>query len=329
MPISKLSTYLPTIDSFAAHWNQCLTAYAPKILTVRLPNNTAVTRAQFGDLRDLLEAQQIAVQARLTDQLIARGGVEIQKTDLLKRFHLFTGMVDGYYQNTDFHLARPLAPGLGYGQLTFSLPLFDAMSLWKKMNEGAPPAGVTLPLVLSDGTDHSTFASAVSTLQFAYRNERDKGQDVTLARAGRDRLQDRAYDIMKAYRESVPSVMAAFPDLVATLPRLTPLPGHTPDAVNASAVFEAPDKSKVVYDESTDPTLESYQLRGNVGDEYSNEDAMVIATNAPGAPREFNVSFGLNQPGAKVALKVYVILNTGNEAGSAPMFVQRPLSAVA
>ena len=43
-------------------------------------------------------------------------------------------------------------------------------------------------------------------------------------------------------------------------------------------------------------------------------------------PREFITPFGLNQPGARVALKVYVILNTGNEAGSAAMFVQRPAS---
>lgn len=35
-------------------------------------------------------------------------------------------------------------------------------------------------------------------------------------------------------------------------------------------------------------------------------------------------TFGLTQPGAQVALKVYVILNTDNEAGSAPMIVQRP-----
>ncbi len=52
----------------------------------------------------------------------------------------------------------------------------------------------------------------------------------------------------------------------------------------------------------------------------------MIATNAPGAPREFVVPFGPNQPGAKVALKVFVILTTDNEAGSAAMFVERPVS---
>ena len=99
--------------------------------------------------------------------------------------------------------------------------------------------------------------------------------------------------------------------------------------MNASAVFEAPNQSKVVYDASTEATLHSYQLRGNAGDDYSDEDAIVLAANGPGAPREFTTTLGLNQPGARVALKVYVILTTGNEAGSAPIIVQRPLALAA
>ena len=48
---------------------------------------------------------------------------------------------------------------------------------------------------------------------------------------------------MKAYREGAPgSGVANFPVLPETMPRLTPLPGHTPSAVNASAVFEAPNQ---------------------------------------------------------------------------------------
>jgi len=52
----------------------------------------------------------------------------------------------------------------------------------------------------------------------------------------------------------------------------------------------------------------------------------VIATHAPGDPKEFVTTFGLNQPGAEIALKVFVVLATGNEAGSAPMIVERPMS---
>lgn len=52
----------------------------------------------------------------------------------------------------------------------------------------------------------------------------------------------------------------------------------------------------------------------------------MIATNSPGVPRESLTTFGLTQPGAKVALKGFVVLTTGDEAGSAPMLGQRPLS---
>jgi len=310
----------------SSHWGQCLAAYAPKVLIVRLLDNTPVTRSDFIGMRDALQAQQIAVQARLTDHLIARGAIENQKARLLEKFNVFTSLLDGYYQNTDFYAARPLAPGQSFGQLTFSTPMFDAMSLWTKLNEAPAPSGLTLPLALADGTTQGSFASEVSALQFAYTNERDKAQDVTLARSARNRIQDKAYAVMKAYREAVPGKLAQFPDLVETLPRLTPLPGHTPDAVNASAILEGTNQSKVVYDASSDAMIESYQLRGNVGDDYSAEDAVVIATNAPGAPREFITPFGLNQPGARIALKVFVILNTGNEAGSAVMLVGRPMA---
>jgi len=39
---------------------------------------------------------------------------------------------------------------------------------------------------------------------------------------------------------------------------------------------------------------------------------------------EFLTDFGLTQPGAQVALKLYVVLTTGNEAGSPAMVVLRP-----
>jgi hypothetical protein len=114
--------------------------------------------------------------------------------------------------------------------------------------------------------------------------------------------------------------------LVETMPRLTPLPGHTPAPVQASAVFAAPNVSRVTYEVSSEGMLKSYQLRGNIGDRYDDEDAVVLATHEPNDAREFATTFGLNAPGAQVALKVFVILSTGNEAGSATMLVQRPAS---
>lgn len=324
MAITGNSSYIPTINQFLAHWGQCNTALGASPLLVQRADNTTVTKAQFTTQRDTLQTQLNTIQTCLTTQEIARGNINSRKTTLLAQMNLFLGVLDAYYRRTDFFAARPYAPSLTDGQEVFSRALGNVMSLWVKLNAGPAPAGVTLPLVLPGTVDQATFASAVSALQFSYSDEDVKMQDLTLARATRDRLQEEAYGLMKSYRETVPVRLTAFPDLINTLPRLTPQPGHTPVAVNASAVFQAPNSTKVVYTASTDFQLERYELRGNVGNHYSDEDAIVIATNLPLDTKEFVTNFGLTQPGAEIALKVFVVLTTGNEAGSAAMLVERP-----
>jgi hypothetical protein len=324
MAITGNASYIPTMNEFIAHWGQCNAALTPATLLVRLPDNTTKTQAQCATLRDTIQNQQNAVQAALTAQQLARANIFFKKEQLLLWFNMFNSLLDGYFQNTDFYAARPYAPVITAGQESFTRPMVDVINLWESINAGTAPAGVTLPLVLGDGTDRGVFASAVSALQFSYSNERKKAQDLTLARAKRDGSDSVAYQTMKAYREAVPGKLTLFPELVETLPRLTPLPGHTPEAVNASAMFQAPNASKVVYEASTDPMLARYELRGTVGDHYDEQDAVVIASRLPGEEREFVTTFGLTQPGAEVAFKVFVVLTTGNEAGSAPMVVERP-----
>lgn len=326
MPITGNSSYIPTMNEFIAHWGQANAALAPSSLMVRLPDNTTKTRALFTGLRDTLQSQQNDVIGCLSALQIQRSNIRLQKEALMEKFSMFVNLMEGYYQQTDFYAARPYAPTFHAGQEAFTRPLVDMMLLWDKMNNGTAPAGVTLPLVLADGTEQSMFASAVSALQFAYAEERNKAQELSLARAKRNRTQLNAYETMKAYREAVPGKLAAFPEIVDTLPRLTPLPGHTPVPVNASAVFQSPNLAKVVYDASSDAQLERYELRGTIGDEYDEQDAVVIASRGPNETREFITPFGLNQPGTEVALKVFVILTTGNEAGSATMRVSRPAS---
>lgn len=326
MAITGNSSYIPTLNEFIPHWADCNTALDPQALLIRLPDNTTRTQAQLTTMRDALQAQQDQVQACLAAQQIARGSIGLSKVVLLTQFNMFVSLLDGYYQNTEFYPARPYAPSLTDGQEVFTRQLVDMMMLWQKLNAGPAPAGITLPLLLADGTARDPFASAVSSLQFYYATERVKAQDLSLTRARRNRMQQTAYDVMKSYREAVPGKLAEFPELVETLPRLTPLPGHTPLPVNASAYFQAPNAARVVYDVSEDPMLERYELRGTVGEHYDEADAVVIASHTPAQPREFITTFGLNQPGAQVALKVFVILTTGNEAGSATLPVERPVS---
>jgi hypothetical protein len=123
MAITGNASYIPTMNEFIAHWAQCNTALAPAALLVRLPDNTTKTQAQFVTLRDLLQTQQNTVQSCLTVQQIARGNIFLKKIELLSWFNMFTSLLDGYYQNTDFYAARPYAPVLTAGQEAFTRPM--------------------------------------------------------------------------------------------------------------------------------------------------------------------------------------------------------------
>lgn len=330
MPISGPSSYSDTVPLFQNHWRHADAALAPQALVLRLPGyDTAVTRAQFDTLAEALHHQAYyTVQSCLVTEQLARGGLALAKTALLRQLNLFTTFLDAYYRGTDLHAVRPHAPSIGDGQDKFTGPLLDAASLWEKINESPAPAGVTLPLVLRDAANaaltQAAFATALEALLAQYRAEKRAAQNTGLARARRNLLQDRAYATMKAYREAVPVMLAAFPPLLETLPRLTPLPGHTPAPVAATATFEPPAGAKVTYEPSADKTLHRYQLRGNAGPEYREEDAVVLGHHAPDDPREFTTTFGLAQPGAQIALKVFVILTTGNESGGATMVLEHP-----
>ncbi len=323
------SAYDLTMAEFNQHFTTANTKLTvPLILT--LPDyNISMTQVQFAALRTSLLAQQDVVQTWLVDVQIARGNVNVQKAALLAKFGQFASLMDASYQGTGFYAARPFAPSLTDGKEVFCKPLGDAMKLWKRMDEGAAPAGVTLPLALGDGTTQGTFASLISSLAFAYADLEGKEVDLRIARGDRNVIQKKAYAGMLVYREGAACKFVLHPELIESLPRLTPLPGHTPEAVNASAVFVAPDNSKIIHDASDEPTLERYELRGCAGPDWNEEDAVLVGTHLPNVPREFLTDFALNQPGAAAVFKVYVILTTGNEAGSAPLAVQRPLAQVA
>ena len=331
MPLTTNGSYITVADEVLAHWAEALLLLPPtKPLIVRLKkNDTGVTRANLVTLRGTLESQQNAVQPCRADYFIARGNIYNRKAALLEQFNDFVTLFDAYYQGTDFYELRPYAPMLAAGKDAFCTPMGEAMILWEKLNEGPAPAGITLPLVLGDGTEQGAFASGISALAFAYGAEQPLSFALKYARARRNGTQNRVHQVLVNYREAAEGRLREFPELLETLPRITPLPGHTPEKVNASSIFEAPDKSKIVHDESTDAMIERYELRGCMGSDWDEEDAVSIASHLPNQLREFITTFGLNQPGAQVTFKVYVILTTGNEAGSAPMSVQRPLAVAA
>ena len=322
MAITSNASYIPTIDEFLGHWSNVDGSIIPAlVLTV---NDNTMDRAGFLATRGSLVLADQDIQDKLNDIEIARADIDIKKTELLRELNLFTGLMDSYYVGTKFFPARPGAPSISDGREAFTKPLYDVKSLWLKLDAASARPGLALPIVLSDGATQNAFGNKIVALEEAYIEAASAEQDLRLAREERSRIQLVAYATMKVYRQAVPTKCSQHPSLVATLPRLSPEPGATPDAVTASSVFEAPDKSKVVHSAVTQSGIKKVQLRGHVGTKWDEDLAVTIAEHAPGDAPEFITSFGLTQPGASVVMKVYVISDTDNEAGSNAVVTTRP-----
>ena len=311
------------MDDFIGHWDECNEVLGASPFIPAVPGKAGVTLVGFESMRTGVLAAQTHVQARLNTLETARASVGMQKTALLTMLTDFLGVLDGYYQATSFYGARPVMPNFGDGQERFTRQLIDAMTLWEDMNGTGAPAGVALPVTLSSGVTHGVFASAISGLQFSYLEVAKAEGRLKTARTSRTILEGDACAVMKAYRAAAPQKLTQHPALAATIPKLTPDPGHTPDPVQASATLTAPSTSHVIHTASTDADVDFYELEGTNGDEWNEEDAVNLGRHDPGEPNEFTVAFGLTQPNTAVTLKVYVVLRTGRRAGSAAMVLRR------
>jgi hypothetical protein len=301
MPIHDNASYVPTINEFLPHWgdvNAALPLAKPLVL------KTGLARAGLVGLRDALQTQLDLVQEELNDQEIAAEALKQKRQVLLARLNEFNGVIDAFYEGTTLQAARPLAPGIGEGEEKFTEPLRDMKSLWAKLNALPAPSGVTLPLELDGDFDLADFTALMGELRTAFEAVGLAEQDLRLEKLTRDAKFKVIYESLRLYRLAVPARLPNNEVLLASLPRLSPEPGSTPAAVDASAVFQAPDQFKVVYDASDAADLKEYQLRGNAGATFRSEDAVVIATNAKDATREFVSGFGLTQPGASVGVRV-------------------------
>jgi hypothetical protein len=313
------ASYVSTTQQFLNHWQEVDATLAESPL--RLEDGTTV--ALFEDVRGELLAMRDRVQDAVLERVLARATLNVKKEWLHKRVNLFKEKVIAALGSSVYARALPLIPGITEGQEAFSKPLILAAKLWKKI-DAAPPAGFDEPLVLLDGTTEEAFATALAELAKLYEAVTDAEQDVTLALERRNDVQDRIYLMMKNYRLTVPTRIAAGTALLETLPALTPTSSRTPNPVVASGAVDAATQQAVIsFTPSTDPDLEGYELRMTLGDTYDTEVDTAVATLAAGAVPQFLTPAGLPVPGSVATYKVYVKLKSGGEAGSNSVTLRR------
>lgn len=317
MAISGSSSYIPTTNEFLSHW---------QLVNTNLGVGNEVTLAggigiaDLTTLRNSLQAKRDELENTLNVVEIASATIKLKKQSLIERFQQFAAKVRSQYPGQPFEGALPDQPGLSDAESKFTQPMADVLSLWNLILA----SGATLTLV--GGYDNTDFSDELGFLREEYITWLDAQTVTRVVRSERNVLQDEIYPILKQYRAALPGYFAAGSVYIDTMPRLTPLPGSTPDAVNASAVWDADEtKARIEWEASDNAHLKEYEVRYTPGDDYDEDDEVVVATILPNAPRELLTDAGLTQEGASSSFKVYVMLTTGNEKGSATMVITRPV----
>jgi hypothetical protein len=322
MAITGPASYVPTANGFITHWtaaNTALGAAGP------LKTKDGKTVANLTTHRDTLEGFQDSVQDKLNGLEIAAGVVVSLKTALVARAGEFNRRVRGSLGNSPFARALPEAPQVTDGAASVLTALRDIKSLWPRINAATIP-NFTPPLLMPDGYAVATFLTDLAALVQAYEDEEAAGQLLTLEREHRNDVQDLAYPIMRDYRTALLGSFAPEHALVASLPRLTPEPGATPDPVPLSGSYNSVAQEAVfTWPASTNPNLAKYQLRRCPGATYTTETEIVVQDIAAGT-LTVSTSAGLLNPGDTASYRLYVILTTDNEAGSNTITILRPVT---
>jgi len=321
MPITGPASYVPTANQFISHWeasNLALGAGGP------LVTEAGATIAILTGYRDQLDGYRDSVQDKLNAVEIAAGTALLLKTALVARAGEFNRKVRGSLGNTPFARALPQAPQVTDGEASVLEALADIKSLWPRINAATIP-GFTPPLLLLGGYPVATYVTDFVALKAAYEDGDDAETDLKLERERRNDVQDLAYPVMRDYRAAVLGSFAPTDALVASLPRLTPEPGATPDPVTLSGLYNQQlQAGSFSWTGSTNPRLLKYQLRFCAGATYSTETEIVVADVPPGTLSLLTIS-GVTTPGDIASYRLYVILDTENEAGSNTITLTRPV----
>lgn len=318
MPFNGPSSYLETIDEFLGHWSDVNTALGLSPLI--LPGG--YTRALLNTARGDLSNQITTLINTINDLEQLRKDREDAKALVRERMKQFISFVRGVLGDTNAVTRLPDLVPYAANQGQWILCMRDIRELWLDINT-TPPAGFTPPLLLTGGFTQANFATEVTNLETIFTGITQRDQDVEEALRERDEQYQAIRDKLSFYRDAVEGRFPATDPLVLSIPRLEPLPGHTPDPVTLSGSWNAGIvQAALSWTASTDPDLKDYQIRRSAPP-YNGNLEIVVATVLPGV-LTFNTNQGLPGSGSQQAYKVYVRLTTGNERGSNAVTVVRP-----
>ncbi len=323
MPITNLGSYLSTAQLFIAHWtavNATLGAN-PLLLKGGYPLASFTTdRAALQTAITTLEPLFNALETASADR-------DIKKAAIKPRITQFRNAVRHYLQGNPLENSLPTQVTFSSVESKFLKPLDDTAALWTSVN--AIPAsgagsvqGFTPPLVLFGNYTLAAFNTELTALRNAYLVVSNAQVNAKIAREKRDVLLPNLRLRMEQYRKAILALYPPNDPFVQSLPALTASSAATPSPVSASGRWdEHLQKGVITILPSDNPNLDYYSVRSSPAP-YSAKNETVIGRIEKGQ-MEFQTTSGLAAEGSELLARVYVVLTTGNEKGSATVKITR------
>lgn len=316
---ATLGYTLTVAQQYIASWNAVNATLGATPFV--LPGGYAVATL-IADRTALLNANT-ATESGDNDRQIAATNRDLSKALLLPRVAQFRGAVRGALPGTGFAGATPNAPNFSSVESRFLRPFDDMAALWSKINAATGVPNFTPPLLLGTYT-LANFNTDITTLRTQYQALYTAEEITRLSRRQRDVLVQPLRNRLKQYRDALIGRFGPKHPFVVSLPALSPPAGSTPAAVSASGVWNAALSHAVLtWVLSDNPAVTSYSVRYCPGTVYRASDESVVASVGP-TETTLQTDVGLAAPGAVALYRVYVVLSTGNEKGSATVKITRP-----
>jgi hypothetical protein len=311
------------MDEFISHWEAVnLELGGAPATDLKLKGGYLL--ANFQTDRAGLAAAITAIEGLENVRQLGAADRDTKKAAIRARLAQFRSGVLCYLQGTPYEPALPTQPDFNNLETRFVAPLDDMANLWTKINADLTTPGWTPPLKLAAGYLAATFSTDLAAMRTTYQGLTDAEQDLKLGRDQRDALLRPIVLRIKQYRGAVISQFADTHPLVASLPALTPPAGSTPDPVAVSGLWNAATlMGDLTWTPSAEADLDFYSVRTAPGPTYKNDEESVVAS-VPAGTTTFSTAVGLAAPGASALFKVYVVVTTGNERGSAVVKITRP-----
>ena len=320
MAITSLASYVPTCDEFITHWGLVEAELGSAMLL-----QGGLTLTAFIALRDALEAKMTLIVGMVNAVDQAGSTRDTLRAAMRDRIRRFRAQVATLLPGTPYDNALPKLPYDGAAEGVMIDAMDDAANLWAQINADTTTPGFTAPLKL-DGGNYllAQFTTDVLAIRAAFKAWREADKVLEVERDKRDAMLEPIRTRMKQYQTACEANLPSGHALLLSIPLLSPAPGSTPDPVTLNGSWNVGlVMAQLIWLESTDPDLLSYKIRMTPGPTYDTGNDVQIGSVLAGTS-SFDTVEGLSNPGDTASFRVYVMLQTGNEAASNTVVITRP-----